>query len=67
MFDDNCIATNGIEHFIAKSVDFGVSDGKDPVLQVPVTLGGEGIAYNLPGIARPITAIRYAEMDLDEE
>jgi phosphate transport system substrate-binding protein len=50
----------GIQQFIAKTVDFGASDvpmnaaelqraGK-PVLQIPVTLGGEAICYNLPGI-----------------
>ena len=51
----------GIQQFTAGTVDFGASDvpmdaqelarAKAPVLQIPVTLGGEGIAYNLPGIA----------------
>ena len=50
----------GIQQFTAKTVDFGASDvpmdakelarAKDPVLQIPIALGGEGIAYNLAGI-----------------
>jgi phosphate transport system substrate-binding protein len=50
----------GIQQFIAKTVDFGASDvpmnaaelqrAGNPVLQIPVTLGGEAICYNLPGI-----------------
>ncbi|HZP44600.1 MAG TPA: phosphate ABC transporter substrate-binding protein PstS [Candidatus Binataceae bacterium] len=50
----------GIQQFIAKTVDFGASDvpmnaaelqrAGGPVLQIPVTLGGEAICYNLPGI-----------------
>jgi phosphate transport system substrate-binding protein len=50
----------GIQQFIAKTVDFGASDvpmnagelqrAGAPVLQIPVTLGGEAICYNLPGI-----------------
>ena len=52
----------GIQQFTAKTVDFGASDvpmdakeltrAKDPVLQIPIALGGEGIAYNLPGIGK---------------
>ena len=52
----------GIEQFSKKTVDFGASDvpmnAKElaragfPVIQVPVALGGEGIAYNLPGIKK---------------
>jgi phosphate transport system substrate-binding protein len=50
----------GIQQFISKTVDFGASDvpmnagelqrAGSPVLQVPVTLGGAAICYNLPGI-----------------
>jgi phosphate transport system substrate-binding protein len=52
----------GIADFIAKTVDFGATDvpmsGSDlanaekngPVEQIPITLGGVAIAYNLPGI-----------------
>jgi phosphate transport system substrate-binding protein len=50
----------GIQQFIAKTIDFGASDvpmnadelshAGAPVLQVPVTLGGAAIAYNIPGI-----------------
>ncbi len=52
----------GIEQFSKKTVDFGASDvpmdAKElaragfPVIQVPVALGGEGIAYNLPGVKK---------------
>ncbi len=52
----------GIQQFIAKTVDFGATDvpmnaeeierAGAPVLQVPVTLGGEAVAYNLPGIGK---------------
>jgi len=58
----------GIEHFTTKTVDFGASDvpmdadelsrAKDPVLQVPVTLGGVGIAYNLHGIPKGLHLTR---------
>jgi phosphate transport system substrate-binding protein len=50
----------GIQQFIAKTVDFGASDvpmnagelerAGAAVLQIPDTLGGEAICYNLPGI-----------------
>src|SRR5579863_438127 len=50
----------GIQQFIAKTIDFGASDvpmnadelshAGAPVLQIPVTLGGAAIAYNIPGI-----------------
>jgi phosphate transport system substrate-binding protein len=50
----------GIAQFTAKTVDFGATDvpmsaaelarANAPVLQIPVTLGGEAIAYNLPGV-----------------
>jgi phosphate transport system substrate-binding protein len=49
----------GIQQFTAKTVDFGASDvpmnadelkrAQDPVVQIPVALGGEAISYNLPG------------------
>ncbi len=49
----------GIQQFTEKTVDFGASDvpmnmeeikrAKDPVIQIPVALGGESIVYNLPG------------------
>lgn len=52
----------GIQQFIAKTIDFGASDvpmneeelklAHGPVLQVPVTLGGAAMGYNLPGIAK---------------
>jgi phosphate transport system substrate-binding protein len=50
----------GIQQFTARNVDFGATDvpmnaeelarTHAPVLQVPVTLGGAAIAYNLPGV-----------------
>jgi phosphate transport system substrate-binding protein len=57
----------GIQQFTATTVDFGASDvplqpaemkaaqaaGGD-VVQIPVTLGGVAIAYNLPGVATGI-------------
>ncbi len=49
----------GIQQFTAKNVDFGATDvpmnaeelarAGQPVLQIPVALGGAAIAYNLPG------------------
>lgn len=52
----------GIQQFTAKTVDFGASDvplnvgeakaaedAGGPVVQIPVTLGGVAIAYNVPG------------------
>ena len=52
----------GIQQFTAKTVDFGASDvpmnakelaaaasSNGDVIQVPVALGGEAIAYNVPG------------------
>jgi phosphate transport system substrate-binding protein len=48
----------GIQQFTAKTVDFGASDvpmnadelkrAGGAVVQIPITLGGEAIAYNLP-------------------
>lgn len=64
----------GIEQFVAKTVDFGASDvpmdadelaeAKDPVLQIPVTLGAEGIAYNLPGVAKGLHMTRDLVADI---
>ena len=64
----------GIQQFTAKTVDFGASDvpmdanelarAKDPVLQVPITLGGEGIAYNLPGVAKGLHMTRQLVADI---
>ena len=52
----------GIQQFTAKTIDFGASDvpmtkeeldrAKEAVVQIPVALGGEAIAYNLPGIVK---------------
>jgi len=57
----------GIQQFTAKTVDFGASDvplnskemaaavaSNGEVVQVPVTLGGVVIAYNIPGISTHI-------------
>ena len=67
-------SAGGILEFSGKAVDFGASDvpmntaelavTKDPVLQVPVTLGGEGIAYNLPGIAKGLKLTREMVADI---
>jgi phosphate transport system substrate-binding protein len=64
----------GIQQFTAKTVDFGASDvpmnakelarAKDPVLQIPITLGGEGIAYNLPGIEKGMHLTREVIADI---
>jgi phosphate transport system substrate-binding protein len=64
----------GIQQFAARTVDFGASDVpmdadelaevKDPVLQIPVTLGGEGIAYNLPGISKGLKLTREVVADI---
>lgn len=64
----------GIQQFTARTVDFGASDvpmnkqelarAKRPVLQIPVTLGGEGIAYNLPGIAKGLHMTRQVVADI---
>jgi len=64
----------GILQFISKSVDFGASDvpmdaqelaeAREPVVQIPVTLGGEGIAYNLPGIGKGLKLTRAVIADI---
>jgi phosphate transport system substrate-binding protein len=64
----------GIQQFVAKTVDFGASDvpmnaeelklANAPVLQIPVTLGGEAIGYNLPGIAKGLRLTRQSIADI---
>jgi phosphate transport system substrate-binding protein len=64
----------GIQQFIAKTIDFGASDvpmdageikrAGAPVLQIPVTLGGEAIAYNLPGVAKGLRMTRQQIADI---
>ncbi len=64
----------GIQQFIARTIDFGASDvpmdaqelsrAKAAVLQIPVTLGGEGIAYNLSGIAKGLRLTRQIVADI---
>jgi phosphate transport system substrate-binding protein len=64
----------GIQQFIAKTVDFGASDvpmnagelqrAGDPVLQIPDTLGGEAICYNLPGIGSGLKFTRDLVADI---
>jgi phosphate transport system substrate-binding protein len=64
----------GIQQFIAKTVDFGASDvpmnaaelqrAGDPVLQIPDTLGGEAICYNLPGIDSGLKFTRELVADI---
>jgi phosphate transport system substrate-binding protein len=64
----------GIEQFTARTVDFGVTDvpmnaqelsrAPGEVLQIPVTLGGVGIAYNLPGIQKGLKLTREVVADI---
>ncbi len=64
----------GIQQFTARTVDFGASDvpmnanelarAKGTVLQIPITLGGEGIAYNLPGIGKGLHFTRQLVADI---
>ena len=64
----------GIEQFTARTVDFGASDvpmnskelsrAPGKVLQLPITLGGEGIAYNLPGIKKGLHLTRELVADI---
>ena len=64
----------GIQQFTAKTVDFGASDvpmnaaelsrAGGPVLQIPITLGGVGIAYNLPGIDKGLHLTREVIADI---
>jgi phosphate transport system substrate-binding protein len=64
----------GIQQFTARTVDFGATDVPmnpqelsrtgQPVLQIPVTLGGAAIAYNLPGVTQTIRLTRQAVADI---
>lgn len=64
----------GIQQFTAKTVDFGASDvpmnaaelerAKAPILQIPITLGGAGVAYNLPGIDKGMHLTREVIADI---
>jgi phosphate transport system substrate-binding protein len=64
----------GIQQFTAKNVDFGATDvpmnaeelarAGQPVLQIPVTLGGAAIAYNLPGVSGTIKLTRQVIADI---
>lgn len=64
----------GIQQFTAKTVDFGASDvpmdakelarAKGVVLQIPITLGGAGVAYNLPGIKKGLHLTREIVADV---
>jgi phosphate transport system substrate-binding protein len=64
----------GIQQFTARTVDFGASDvpmdakelsrAKDAVLQIPITLGGAGVAYNLPGIDKGLHLTREIVADI---
>jgi phosphate transport system substrate-binding protein len=64
----------GIQQFTAKNVDFGATDvpmnaqelgrAGQPVLQIPVTLGGAAIAYNLPGVSATIRLSRQVLADI---
>lgn len=64
----------GIQQFTAKTVDFGASDvpmnaaelarAGGPVLQIPITLGGAGVAYNLPGIEKGLHLTREVIADI---
>jgi len=64
----------GIQQFTAKNVDFGATDvpmnadelarAGQPVLQIPVTLGGAAIAYNLPGVNATLRLTRQVIADI---
>ena len=64
----------GIAQFTAKNVDFGATDvpmnaeelakAGQPVLQIPVTLGGAAIAYNLPGVSATVKLTRQIVADI---
>jgi phosphate transport system substrate-binding protein len=67
-------SAGGIDQFTARMVDFGATDvpmnpqelsrAPGEVLQIPVTLGGEGIAYNLPGIQKGLKLTREVVADI---
>jgi phosphate transport system substrate-binding protein len=64
----------GIEQITKKTVDFGATDvpmdekelarAEGKLLQFPVTLGGAGVAYNLPGIAKGLHLTRAVVADI---
>ncbi len=64
----------GIQQFTAKNVDFGATDvpmnaeeltrAGQPVLQIPVTLGGAAVAYNVPGVTGQIHLTRQIIADI---
>jgi phosphate transport system substrate-binding protein len=64
----------GIQQFTAKNVDFGATDvpmnaeelarAHQPVLQIPVTLGGAAVAYNVPGVSGQIHLTRQVVADI---
>lgn len=64
----------GIEQITKKTVDFGATDvpmdakelarAQGTILQLPVTLGGAGIAYNLPGIDKGLHFTRAVVADI---
>ncbi len=64
----------GIQQFTAKNVDFGATDvpmnpdelarAGQPVLQIPVALGGAAIAYNLPGVTATVKLTRQVLADI---
>ncbi|MGA8575803.1 MAG: phosphate ABC transporter substrate-binding protein PstS [Candidatus Cybelea sp.] len=64
----------GIQQFTAKNVDFGATDvpmnaaelarAGQPVLQIPVALGGAAVAYNVPGVTATIRLTRQVLVDI---
>jgi phosphate transport system substrate-binding protein len=64
----------GIQQFTAKNVDFGATDvpmnaaelarAGQPVLQIPVALGGAAVAYNVPGVSATIRLTRQVLVDI---
>ncbi len=64
----------GIQQFTARNVDFGATDvpmnsselarAGQPVLQIPVTLGGAAIAYNVPDVNETIRLTRQVVADI---
>lgn len=64
----------GIQQFTSKTVDFSASDvpmdanelaeAKDPVVEIPVVLGGEAIAYDVPGIGKGLKLTREMVADI---
>ncbi|MDQ6825818.1 MAG: phosphate ABC transporter substrate-binding protein PstS [Candidatus Eremiobacteraeota bacterium] len=64
----------GIQQFTEKTVDFGASDvpmnadelkrAGDPVIQIPVALGGITLAYNIPGVSNGLHLTRQLLVDI---